>query len=792
MKKRFLAALLALVMVVGMLPMAALAGGYWEPDHGIWIMVGEDPKIEIDVTTEENQSGNGWSWNGKTKTLRLENFVGYGLHFGACGNVTLELVGDNIVGRDREDGLCINDGNEGTAGDPSHLLITGEGSLTTNRMTIQRVHRCEISVTLESGTWMVEPYEGWNESQFNVYNGKLTMLGGSLSVNKGINIGYGGTLTVKGGALTASGGKYGIYAKDYSSFDDDGAGFVVLGGEVTLEGSIAALTSTGGWSDSTNEPNDNYVERYNPFNKLHTVAVGGEAKGDTLPLQMKHLYTIADEPTEDIFGDLEYKHTVVYALSAGELTLDDGDQDPPLFSGAAKYAKLTPDPNAVQLAQPKNLTWGKAYDRNIDEVVDWAFGMSWEVDGPCDDLFDVKFCDDNRIYSLDANKGYELVKVGNHYYTPAYEKYGFGASETYYYTVTSVGRENSQYIESAPAISPDYDYIKPTATLESPKEVKWNNYAFSWKWDGKEADLAGFELILLRSETKDGEMDWAVHFGLEFEDGEWTRESVQHAVETYGANYYAFELCARAKDITKYNDSEVVRSEAIYLDENTDFNVTTPPDKPTNPGGGSSGGGGSSSGGGSSKPVEPENPPVEPENPPVEPETPATPASEKFDDVAKDSWYEAGVTYVTDKGLFQGVAEGVFAPNTNMTRAMLMTVLARLDGQETSGGATWYAKAMDWAKAQGISDGSAPDGSVTREQLVTMLYRYAKPEKAEGGLDGFSDKGEVSAWAKEAMEWAVANNIVTGKSGARLDPRGTATRAEVATIIQRFVAKTEK
>lgn len=213
--------------------------------------------------------------------------------------------------------------------------------------------------------------------------------------------------------------------------------------------------------------------------------------------------------------------------------------------------------------------------------------------------------------------------------------------------------------------------------------------------------------------------------------------------------------------------------------------------KSTGGGGGGSSSGGGSTGGGSTKPTEPEKPPVEPENPPVEPETPVTPASEKFSDVAKDSWYEAGVTYVTGKGLFQGVSEQEFSPNTNMTRAMLMTVLARLDGQETSGGATWYAKAMDWAKAQGISDGSAPDGNVTREQLVTMLYRYAKPEKAEGGLNQFADAGSVSDWAKEAMEWAVANGIVTGKSGARLDPQGTATRAEVATIIQRFAEKTQ-
>lgn len=168
------------------------------------------------------------------------------------------------------------------------------------------------------------------------------------------------------------------------------------------------------------------------------------------------------------------------------------------------------------------------------------------------------------------------------------------------------------------------------------------------------------------------------------------------------------------------------------------------------------------------------------------------PASENFSDVAKDSWYEPGVTYVVKKNLFKGVADKTFAPEQNMTRAMLMTVLARLDGKDTEGGDTWYAKGMAWAVETGISDGTMAESNVTREQMVTMLYRYAKPTGAEGELSAFVDSQSVSDWARDAMTWAVELGIINGKDGQRLDPQGTATRAEVATILQRFVEKTGK
>ena len=132
-----------------------------------------------------------------------------------------------------------------------------------------------------------------------------------------------------------------------------------------------------------------------------------------------------------------------------------------------------------------------------------------------------------------------------------------------------------------------------------------------------------------------------------------------------------------------------------------------------------------------------------------------------------------------------GTGSDKFAPSATTTRAMLMTVLARYAGEDTTGGATWYEKGMEWAKAKGVSDGTNPNANITREQLVTMMYRYAGSPKADGKLDSFSDAASVSTYAASAMHWAVANGIVNGSNG-KLNPQNNATRAEVAAILMRF------
>ena len=140
-----------------------------------------------------------------------------------------------------------------------------------------------------------------------------------------------------------------------------------------------------------------------------------------------------------------------------------------------------------------------------------------------------------------------------------------------------------------------------------------------------------------------------------------------------------------------------------------------------------------------------------------------------------------------------GTGGGTFSPSEGMSRAMVCTVLAaNLAGQDTSGGATWYEKSVEWAVANGISDGTTPDATVTREQLAVMLYRYAgQPIVTDPVPRRFNDRESVADWASAAMTWCIETGLLTGRDsgeGAELAPKSTATRAEVATIMQRYVA----
>lgn len=125
-----------------------------------------------------------------------------------------------------------------------------------------------------------------------------------------------------------------------------------------------------------------------------------------------------------------------------------------------------------------------------------------------------------------------------------------------------------------------------------------------------------------------------------------------------------------------------------------------------------------------------------------------------------------------------------------MTRAMLMTVLFRVEGGTALENAeSWYSDALKWSKEKGLSDGSSPEGYITREQLATILYRHAGSPAVTGNLSGFSDQAKVSNWASDALCWAVEQGIISGKGNGILDPGGNATRAEVAAIMMRYLDK---
>ena len=186
---------------------------------------------------------------------------------------------------------------------------------------------------------------------------------------------------------------------------------------------------------------------------------------------------------------------------------------------------------------------------------------------------------------------------------------------------------------------------------------------------------------------------------------------------------------------------------------------------------------------------------------PVLPVTPSKPSQKPdtgknlpFTDVSANNWFYDGVKYAYENGLMNGTSSNAFSPNANTTRGMIVTILARVEGVNTNG-TPWYAAGQKWAMDNSISDGTNMPGVITREQLATILYRYAKQKgydvSKSAALTAYSDAGKVSGYAAEAMQWAVAEGLLQGSNG-KLNPQGSATRAQVATILMRFMEKIAK
>jgi len=164
--------------------------------------------------------------------------------------------------------------------------------------------------------------------------------------------------------------------------------------------------------------------------------------------------------------------------------------------------------------------------------------------------------------------------------------------------------------------------------------------------------------------------------------------------------------------------------------------------------------------------------------------------TEIYSDIAETDWFHDAVAFVTENGLMNGVGDGSFAPEQNLSRAMMWTLLARLDGVDTDGGESWYDKGLEWARENGVSDGTSPNGSITREQLVTMLWRAeGEPEGDLKALEGYADADKLSDYAREALAWAVEHGVINGRGNDILAPQGTATRAEVAQIFCNYLEK---
>lgn len=174
-------------------------------------------------------------------------------------------------------------------------------------------------------------------------------------------------------------------------------------------------------------------------------------------------------------------------------------------------------------------------------------------------------------------------------------------------------------------------------------------------------------------------------------------------------------------------------------------------------------------------------PDIEPDEPdkPVEPKLP-------FYDVNANDWFFDAVCSVYYADLMNGVTDTLFDPDGTLTRAMFWTMLARVDGVDTTGGETWYSKAQDWVIAKGVSDGEDPTGALTREQLVTMLWRL-NGEPVVNYLITAPDASQISDWALEAMRWAASTGLIEGDETGALTPTANTTRAQAATFMVRYL-----
>jgi hypothetical protein len=338
-----------------------------------------------------------------------------------------------------------------------------------------------------------------------------------------------------------------------------------------------------------------------------------------------------------------------------------------------------------------------------------------------------------------------------------------------------------------------------------------------------DAALAGHDHVYTRSKVMGGEMigGTAGNGTKPIEDGGGASYTKTKAGETVyitansasGSKYYAltqtdYDFVAKQDQASRPTVTKIDVSDGsltfntYYTDEAID--ATKPVDTFALRTGNGEGGGGGGGGGVTPTQTNPdkEKPAETPAETGTRPADTTDASASRFSD-AQGHWAYAAIDFVVSKGLFNGVSSESFAPNAAMTRAMFATVLSRYANGTAKGTASfgdvpagrWYSNGVLWAAENGVVSGMGnnlfdPNGSVTREQLVVMLRNYAKniglDVGASGGLSAYADTASVSAWATDAFAWAVSAGLITGKPGNLLDAKGTATRAEVAVVLQRF------
>ncbi len=785
--KRGLSLLCVLALCLGLLPVTALAA---ENDRPYSLYVGNTDVAKTEYSDNAaywTSSDGGTNWTSQLDEPTADSYIHYD------GNGTLTLHNVNIS-RSNENGIYA----EAVSGSAVSLTINLEGTNTVSGWSGIFVHTVYGAASLSisgTGSLTAEGTGGGSFSGIQVQSndGKAELTINNVDVTATNNVAQGiilrsggssaASLTVNGGELTASGSDAGIKYVFGSSGTGGGTPTVTVSGN-------AIVRANGGISDDSstdiqigadsNESNGGIVfdgsagTVYGKVELQEDLEIG---EGESLTIPEESRLTIPDDKmltvnggtlTGDVTGTVIYKVTDV-SLDKTELTLTEGGSE-------TLTATITPS-NATN----QNVAWSS----------------------------------DNENIATVSNGVVTAVSPGTAKITATAD----GKSDTC--TVTVIAKTYSISVDPSTL---NFGSITEGGTLPAAQEVTVKNSG-NQRVTLVQPTAENFEIGKLSETTL--EPDETATFTIQPKDklprGSYSEQITisgnDGASATLTASFtvkeppytgkYSYEVSTSVGD---HGSLTVDR----YATEGDEVTITVTPDEAyklddlsVTAGGKevalTAGGDGTFSFTMPSADVKisatfAEDPDW------TEPEEPATDVSDIFLDIAANAWYKDAVQYAYDNGLMTGVSAHEFAPEATTTRAMIVSMLARLEGVESAESAgfadvaanDWYATAVNWAAASGITSGTgdgnfSPNTAITREQLAAILMNYAQYKgqdvSARATLDTYNDATAISSWANDVMSWAVAEGLLTGVTNDQLQPQGNATRAQVAAILQRFLSE---
>ena len=734
MKRKILTLLLALAMVLTMLPMTALAA------EGDVAEVNGQGYSTLQSAIDAANSGD---------TVKLIANVVQNTQLSIDKDITLDLNGKEVYNTAdiwSDEAVALIAIRKG-----ANVTITGNGTLKAKENDCYTINMIDGDLTIENGTII------GNISAVQVQKGHLLIRGGTFSLLQKwngkstylINI-IDDAYEDGSGTVTIIGGTFVDYVPSQSTSENPAANFVPTGYAVTGDSGSSTVTKK-----ADNEAAVNGIE-YATLTDAITVAADGDTVTLLKDVQLSGYIKVEKNITLDLGGKKLSRDGGMLLDIYSAMTIKNGEIE---MSNAPK------ETSAIWVNQTANLTLDR--DATVTALPLNGFGIAYYSDCTTAEVTlkgTLKggngITMNGMIKEGTSNKltvdGATIAVVGHGIYQA-------GCSET-----------NFSITDSTISGTTGIEVRAGKLTISNSKVTATGAFNVEPNADGTTTDGAA---IAIAQHTTKHPIDVTISGGefsgeyAIYESNPQKNDADSIAKVKLTVNGGKFDGKIFSEDLTKFiyagyfteipAESYLAPGKAVYLSNLAGYDYMVAAVEPATP---------------SEPAVNPFN-----EN--------AGKNSVKFGDVADNAWYASAVNYAVDKGLMNGTGEGEFSPEAATTRGMIVTILARLDGKNTSG-TPWYQAGQRWAMEYEISDGMNMTGAITREQLVTMLFRYAVKNGLEAvtlseNLTQFTDASDISVWAVSAMQWAVGQGLIQGSNG-QLRPQANASRAEVATILMRF------